>query len=285
MADGRFGAALDSIGGGQEAVRVWFFQRLATTNGARDWSAFDTTLAAARARGVRVIATLTDHWGACENGVKKTDAWYAGGYASTVAAPDIATYKNWVREVTARYRNDPTIMMWQLVNEAETPRADGSCAPRTVLHDFAADMGAVAKAADPNHLVSLGTIGDGQCGAQGADYQYLHSVAQIDVCEYHDYGRPTSAMPGDAYNGLAARIQQCTALGKPLFVGEMGVQLQEAGGSSATRAAYLDAKFRAQFGAGVDGILVWNWNDGRTEAIKNYDVGPGDPAIGVIRGY
>lgn len=285
MADGRFGAALDAIGGGQEAVRIWFFQRLATTNGGRDWAAFDSTLAAARARGVRVIATLTDHWGACEDGVRKTDAWYAGGYANAVAASDTTTYKNWVREVTSRYRNDPTILMWQLVNEAETPRADGSCAAKTVLYNFAADMGAVVKAADPNHLLSLGTIGDGQCGAQGPDYQYVHSVPQIDVCEFHDYGRPTSAMPGDAYNGLATRLQQCGALGKPLFVGEMGIQVQEAGGSTGTRAAYFDAKFRAQFGAGVDGILVWNWNDGQTDAIRNYDIGPSDPTIGVIRSY
>ena len=51
------GSGLDSslaaIGSGQEAFRAWFFQRLATTDGHRDWSAFDHTLAVAAARGQR----------------------------------------------------------------------------------------------------------------------------------------------------------------------------------------------------------------------------------------
>ena len=285
MADGRFGGALSGIGGGQEAVRVWFFQRLATSNGVRDWAAFDATLAAARTAGVRVIATLADHWGACENSGTKTEAWYTTGYSSTVFAGDIATYREFVREVVTRYGNDPTVLMWQLVNEAETPRAGGGCAAANVLYNFAADMGSVVKSSDPNHLLSLGTIGSGQCGAAGDDYQYVHSVSQIDVCEYHDYGQATVPMPGDQWNGLSRRLTQCAALGKPLFVGEMGIHIDEAGGSQATRAAYLDSKFRAQLGAGVDGIVLWNWNDAGTDPLTHYDIGPSDPAIGVVRGY
>jgi mannan endo-1,4-beta-mannosidase len=40
--------SLASMGAGNEAIRAWFFQSLATTNGRRDWSAFDHTLAVAR---------------------------------------------------------------------------------------------------------------------------------------------------------------------------------------------------------------------------------------------
>ena len=43
--------ALTDIGEGKEAIRAWFFQSLATTNGERDWPAFDHTLAVARAHG------------------------------------------------------------------------------------------------------------------------------------------------------------------------------------------------------------------------------------------
>lgn len=67
--------ALTDIGPGTEVFRAWFFQRLATTNGQRDWSAFDHTLAVARAHGVRVIVTLANQWGSCESptSIYKTD--------------------------------------------------------------------------------------------------------------------------------------------------------------------------------------------------------------------
>src|ERR1700730_5743623 len=63
------GVSLDVIGHGQTVFRSFFFQRMATTNGKRDWSAFDHPLAVAKAHGERVIATLTNQWGACEEPV------------------------------------------------------------------------------------------------------------------------------------------------------------------------------------------------------------------------
>ena len=43
------------------------------------------------------------------------------------------------------------------------------------------------KSIDPNHLVSLGTIGSGQCGTSGDYYKQLHAIPTIDLCEVHDY--------------------------------------------------------------------------------------------------
>ncbi|MGH2445282.1 MAG: cellulase family glycosylhydrolase [Candidatus Limnocylindria bacterium] len=286
MVGGGLDRALTNIGDGAEVVRVWFFQKLATMNGARDWSAFDATLATARAHNMRVVVTLADHWGACESTTgRKTEAWYTTGYRSTTDAGDLTTYREFVRQVVTRYRNDPTVLMWQLVNEAETKRADGTCSSREVLHAFAADMGTLVKSLDSAHLLSLGTIGSGQCGAAGADYQYVHSVPQIDICEYHDYGHAAEGMPGDQWNGLSLRLAQCAALGKPLFVGELGIHRDEVSGSLATRASYLDQKLRTQFAAGVAGVLVWNWNDGSMDPPAHYDVAPGDPSIAVVRAY
>ena len=48
--------ALTSIGSDTDTVRAWFFQPLATTNGVRDWTAFDRTLAKAKAHGYKVVA-------------------------------------------------------------------------------------------------------------------------------------------------------------------------------------------------------------------------------------
>ena len=85
------------------------------------------------------------------------------------------------------------------------------------------------KEVDPNHLVSLGTMGSGQCGTANGDYRMVHEP--VDVCEYHDYdyeGNPSdnadNPIPGDEWNGLAKRLDQCgpSGLDKPLFIGEAG---------------------------------------------------------------
>ncbi|MEO5577220.1 MAG: PxKF domain-containing protein [Gaiellaceae bacterium] len=273
--------SLTAIGPGKNAIRAWFFQFLATTNGARDWSAFDHTLAVARANGVKVVATLANQWADCEPaaGYKK-DAWYTDGYKQPDPGGTVS-YRDWVGEIAARYQNDPTILAWQLVNEPEVkPAVDAtSCSSNAtaILKSFAADVSGVIKSADPNHLVSLGTIGSGQCGAQGDDYQDVMSVPTLDLCEYHDY-QYDAPIPGDQWNGLQRRLDQCNALQKPLVVGELGIRPSDVGGSLRDRANALEAKLCAQFGVGIAGVLVWNWRkDGST--LDNYDVGAADPVL------
>jgi mannan endo-1,4-beta-mannosidase len=272
--------ALAAMGPGVDAIRAWFFESLATTGGERDWSGFDHTLAVARAHGVKVIPTLTNQWADCDPAGYKTGAWYEGGYNDS--------YRDWVTEVVSRYRNDPNILAWQLVNEAEVkPSADAtSCSPGAadILTDFAADIGGWVKALDPEHLVSLGTIGGGQCGAANEDYEQVHAVDAIGLCEYHDYNAPTVPMPGDQWNGLQVRLDQCAELGKPLIVGETGIRPNDVGGTFEDRADAFRAKLDAQFEAGVAGELVWAWSSlGST--LGDYDVGPDDPVLDALAEY
>jgi mannan endo-1,4-beta-mannosidase len=285
--------SLERIGDGNEVIRAWFFQSLATTDGARDWSAFDNTLAVARRHGMRVVVTLGNQWGQCEGWDSyadgyKTESWYTSGYRGRSGSPGMpATYRGWVAEVVSRYRNDPTILAWQLMNEAEDKAFyDGPCSDTApnALRGFAADMGSLVKQIDPNHLLSLGTIGTGQCGAAGDDYKTLHSVPEIDLCEYHDYQR--GAMPGDEWNGLATRLSQCNELGKPLFVGELGIRTDSVG-SQLARAGVLASKLSAQFAAGVVGVLAWAWRNGVNggSSDSGYEIGPKDPALAVLGSY
>ena len=133
-------------------------------------------------------------------------------------------------------------------------------------------MSALVHSIDANHLVSLGEMGGGQCGMQGSDYQKIHSIPTVDLCEFHDYGHPATALPTSFTNDLAA----CKADGKPLYIGEAGIQVTDVG-STSLRATNLWNKFDSQMKAGAAGFLVWSWNnnpDGKT-----YQVGPGDPLM------
>jgi len=281
------GASLTAIGPGQEVFRSWFFQGEATINGAHDWTAFDHALAVAAANGQHVIATLTDQWGNCDSsdGYKGL-SWYQTGYATRVDPGYQETYRQWVADVVTRYRDDPTIAMWQLVNEAEARDSQGGvcreASATQALRAFTDDVGGLVHSLDSNHLVTVGTMGSGQCGAAGGDYKTVYASPGTDVCEYHDYGSPTVVLP----SSLQSRINQCTALNKPIFVGESGIQTSTAG-SLANRAAEFDNKFSAQFAAGVVGELVWDWRDALLggSSPSGYEIGPTDPVIPLLANY
>jgi len=272
-------------GGGSDprVLRAWFFQDMATTRGQRDWSRFDNTLAIAAKHGYRVIVTLANQWADCDSGYGyKTANWYQSGY-KMIDPAGTESYRDYVRDIVTRYTDDPTILMWQLINEAEVKTgSSGACAPNaeSILQAWAGDVSGLIKSIDSNHLVSIGTIGSGQCGASGTDYQTLHAIPTVDLCEYHDYGWPSTPMPGDKWNGLATRISQCAADGKPLFVGESGISSTDDGGNLQARANWFKAKLSAQFAAGVVGEVVWGW-----ETSDGFGLWPGDPTLFVLAGY
>jgi hypothetical protein len=136
------------------------------------------------------------------------------------------------------------------------------------------------KTIDANHLVNLGSLGNGNCGSQGTDYQTVYSSSGTDVCEYHDYSSPSDTMPGDQWNGLRTRINQCGSLNKPIFVGEIGLTAADAGGYQ-QRAADYDAKFSTQFAAGSVGELPWAWDT----TAEDWAIAPNDPTLAIIAKY
>jgi hypothetical protein len=262
--------ALSTWSGSQTVMRTWFFQSLATTGGARDWSTFDHTLAVARQHHIRIIATLGNHRGDCEDGRIRTAGWYNSGYRTDHTGGRVA-YRDWVAEVTQHYRDDPTILAWQLMNEAEANTSpDGGCSDNggSILRRFADDVGGVVRQHDPHHLISLGTMGGGQCGTDGADYSLIHASPQIDLCEFHDYN-VMDALPGS----LADDLGRCHALGKPLFIGEVGITMDQAGGSLNRRSQLFQCKLQAAISHGAVGALAWNWAWESAE----YAIGPKDP--------
>lgn len=272
---------------GATVVRTWFTQ---SYGGPGNWSQFDRVLADAAAVGVKVIPVLVDEWGSCEpwpNGVQpyRNLAWYQGGYRQTNDGYPLS-YRDFAAAMAKHYAGDSTIAFWQLVNEAEASDSMGGpceeAAANQAIRSFADDVTGVIKANDPNHLVSLGTIGSGQCGGQGvADYTNLHS-GRVDLCEIHDYA--PGALPGDQWNGVASRIDACLAMGKPIFAGEVGIDASVDSTWTATgtvtattlaqRATLFQEKMQAQFGLGLSGFLVWEKSPGASTGLE---VGPGDP--------
>lgn len=273
---------LDALFGGlrpNSVVRFWAFQSLATNrlSGAEDFTGLDRVVAAAERHQQRLILTLGNHWSECDGPAKPTE-WYAGGYQ--VATPGARTsYLEHVRAVVGRYRSSPAVGFWEPVNEPEV-----ACGATAELRGFFDAVGAEIRSLDPVHLISSGTIGSGQCGTSGADFEYVHASPGIDIANYHDYGFDTVALPGDQWNGLAVRIAQAERLQKPLIVGEVGIEAGDGCATSrAQRRDLLAAKFDAQFGAGVRGILPWVWTTNTPSC--THDLRPDDPALALVHDY
>jgi len=274
-------------------IRFWAFQNFFVSGNSFNWSNFDQVLKIAAAHGDKVIPVLANQYSYCD-GTAKGLAWYEGGYKTAIGAGDIATYRDYVSNMVTRYAGNPTIAMWQLVNEGEAVNSDGTCdesAALPAMLAFSNDVGGMVHALDPSHLVSLGVLagysGSGRqwCGAANADYQTLMASPGTDVCDFHDYGYPTQPMGMPFAPNLATAIQMCHAIGKPIMVGESGIY---ATGSAdlATRAAQFGAKFSAQFKAGVVGELLWCWavepRYVTPAGDPDYGIFPGDPSLGVL---
>jgi mannan endo-1,4-beta-mannosidase len=253
-------------------VRVWGFQGLVTNvkTHARDWRPLDRVVSAAARHGQRLVVALSGQSGDCDDGHWKSRAWYSGGfrtfYREDPQVPLTASYWDYVAEVAARYKGNPTIGLWEPVNEPEASDSpDAGCPDQSAaahaLRGFYDVVGVRLKRLDPTHLVGSGMIGSGQCGASGPDYQLVHRSAGLDVGSYHDYVDPRP-LPGDRWNGLQMRLDQLGALGKPLIVGEVGVPASDSAAgcrSRSHRATSLAAKMEAQFAAGAAGFLPWNY--------------------------
>src|SRR5438874_4302434 len=139
------------------------------------------------------------------------------------------------------------------MNEPSAQRSEkGGCGPTagSALRAFAADMGSLIKGLDPEHLLSVGTLGGGECGTAGSDYQALYATPQIDLCNFNDYSPAAPAAPPKEMGLLLQHLAQCRAVGKPLIISETGVRVRDAGSLEA-RAQIYQARLAAWFTAGV----------------------------------
>ncbi len=288
-------------------VRFWGWQGSMATNVTTkqlDWSGIDRVLMTAAKYGQRVVISLSDQAGVCDDGVWKDMAWYSGGFMQ-VHNPTGTTplsYWDFMQEIVTRYKDSPTIAMWEVMNEPETagclPGYSGSecwghqtCVDHTAaagsLRYFFDTVGKKMKEIDHNHLIESGVMGGGQCGADNTNYTYVHQSPYIDVASYHDYEHVDSPMPGDQWNGLQVRLDQMRLIQKPLIIGEAGMLAQDNSSacmSFATRREKIAAKMSAQFTAGIAGYIPWDWT-GVNKGVCNYDIPATDPMISLLHDF
>lgn len=261
------------------------FQMLAIDKrtGARDFGPIDAVFAAAEKAGQLVLPVLAPQDGSCDDLAFKDRSFYDDGWR-TVRSPSRSTFAEWVTTAVTRWHGSTALAGWTLVGEPEPSICDGggdcslhvrSCPPdaAAVLRTFMDSAGALVRVADPSHLILSGMIGGSQCGSAGDDFETVNDSPGVDVVEMHDYDDVASD-EGDT--GLRHRMEQARRIGKPLLVGEIGI---EAGSclSIAARSETIAARLGEQRSAGTAGALLWAYVPDPRPDLCTYDIGPADP--------
>ncbi len=303
---------------GATVLRFWAFQKY--TKGGTDFSGIDNVIQLAKINGFKVLPVLEDGPGYCTepggggNGHQakwqyQGDTWYTDGY-KVVNPGNTLSYRDYVKTIVTRYKDEPTIFAWMLTNEADTSKkvtVNGKA--QSALVGFATDMGNVVKAADPNHLLTVGTQSNGASGATGQDFLDVYGISTIDFADAHDWGYwggETQSLPGAAQNTdgsvvmpnplsadclktyqgkIGCSLAQATQiLKKPMIFSESGVSATDAS-SRQRRAELMNNKMKAFFENQGAGYIYWQWNkvlDG-----EHFDVqaNTNDPLLPTMKKY
>jgi mannan endo-1,4-beta-mannosidase len=199
-------------------------------------------------------------------------------------------FRNYVRALVTRtssvtgkpYRDDPTIMAWQLANE---PRPGGSeafgVANLPTYYRWIAQTSAFIKALDPRHLVTTGSEGSMGCLEREACVVQAHKPASIDYLTLHVWpnnwgwidpkNQPATYDAGEAKcrDYVARHIALAKGLNKPLVIEEFGLvrdgRAFEPGGPTTDRDRFYKMMFGLvetdmKAGGPLAGTNFWAWN-------------------------
>lgn len=268
---------LDSLQSlGVNAVRFWAFQLFAGASGtSKNFSTFDTIFRLLRERGMKGIPVLENVWADCSSGGYKAEAWFNTGYQSPYGSYGLS-YIDYVEQMVNRYRTEEAVLMWQLLNEMQIKVSEGGgCGSAQVGVDFVTDMAGRIKDLDANHLVSVGTIGSGQCGTSQTSTQYrnLHDIADVDLCEVHDL-----SIGSNIKAFYTTRLNDANAINRPIFAGENGTNSV----TGQARADRVDSQLQQTLNAGYAGWLLWMYGGSGCGGFDSWCVADGDPTMTAI---
>jgi hypothetical protein len=261
----------------------------------------DRVLADARQLGLRLIIVLANNW-SDYGGVPMYLQWAGidpesyGARARFYSDPQI---RRWYRAHVARlmdrrntvtgvlYRDDPTILAWELINESTVLTPGGAAARR----DWIVEMSRFIHSRDPHHLVAPGLAGY-DTRRDRDEWLRIMRLPEVDYCDLHLY-------PQENVYRLGGRRQIESALddaaqlarfvvGKPLVVGEFSFRAILSTWEGHERSWWFDTVLERTIADGAAGALAWVYEPWRGRERK-YGIYIDDersaPVRAVLRGH
>jgi mannan endo-1,4-beta-mannosidase len=202
----------------------------------------------------------------------------------------VALYHSWIRALVGRtnavtgtpYRDDPTIMAWQLANEPRPAGDEATARPLLpAFYGWIQGTAKLIKSLDRNHLVSTGN--EGLKGTLESQEIFLkaHAFPEIDYVTSHIWPLNWSWVDARDLAGtheagaakVAEYIGQSEAmakqLGKPLVIEEFGYPRDGGGYDPESATSFKDRYYgqiyaavlnSARTGGPIAGSNFWAWN-------------------------
>lgn len=265
----------NSIQGKADGVyfQYWDGQAPAYNDGADGLQHLDYVIARAGQLGLRVVIPFVNNWNAF-GGMDQYVRWAGGQYHDDFYTNPVIRqwYKNWIAHLLnhtnsitgVQYKNDPTIMTWELANE---PRCGGSgnypkssTCNTTTLINWANDVSTFIKTIDDNHLVSVGDEGfyctpgstdwTENCG-EGVDTIAFTRLPNIDIMSFHLYPDGWGKTVDWGTQWIQRHFADAKKLNKPAMLGEYGLL------DKSIRNPVYKHWTDAVFASGGSGALYW----------------------------
>lgn len=179
------------------------------------------------------------------------------------------------------YKEDPTIMSWQLANEPRpAPDANSNPLHQKEFSDWICKTAGYIRSIDPNHLISTGNEGAGGCRGNLDIFSVSHQCDDIDYLTFHIWPKnwgwyqadnPDSTF-GPTVENTLTYLREHIRIAKenniPIVLEEFGME-RDSGGFSQNlpttyRDKYLDILFShvvdsALAGSPMAGLNFWAW--------------------------
>lgn len=275
------------------------------------WEGLDFLLAEMAKRDMKAVLYLNNFW-QWSGGMSQYVAWLTG---KPVVDPDVTgdwnafmdnsaafyrsaqmqdTWRETIRTLVTRqntvngrrYRDDPTIMSWQLANEPR-PGSDANARPHfDTFVKWVDDTAGYIKKLAPRQLVSTGN--EGWMGTAGDRELFVrsHATKNVDYLTYHmwapNWGWFDPKNAETTYDGAWTRMREyldwhidtANEMGKPVVLEEFGINRDGGSFEPAAGTTYRDRFYAAIFdllarraaaGDAIAGSNFWAWGGaGRT---------------------
>jgi mannan endo-1,4-beta-mannosidase len=286
----------------------------------------DFLLAEMGRRRMRAVIFLTNYW-EWSGGMSSYNLWAdsasfvdpttqgwdaymdsCGGFYARAGAQSL--FRDYVRHIVLRensftgrlYRDDPTIMAWQLANEprsgTDSPMAEAQFPAFATWVDETAKF---IKSLDPNHLVSTGSEGVMGCLVSEDKFLRIHDTPSVDYLTFHcwpgiwrwfDANWPEAtwqAAESLTVSYIRTHIKLARHLHKPLVLEEFGLVRDgrdtRPGSPVFYRDRFVSLVFReildsASAGAPIIGSNIWAWGGEAFGLPRDLRWKPGYPLLG-----
>lgn len=161
----------DAYEEGFQVIRFWAFEPV-------DYNKLKEICDQAEFYKLKLIPVLADTWGYLQD-YKIDKDWYKEGFKSN--------YLSYVKDITRYFKNRNEIMLWELINEPASESFSD-------IYNFVKVISETVRTIDPDHLLSLGTIGGigDKFGNQFSrfnvsNFKNLYSLKTLDAISIHDY--------------------------------------------------------------------------------------------------